>query len=99
VRDSEKQMTSAKDIGAPEAEHASQNRMSPAGIRMVYCALEPETAVAEPLDCAEDAGKIVWTAKFYVREPILIVDLGLPPEVPPSSICRNAWSGARSSAS
>jgi hypothetical protein len=82
VCDPERQLTGAKDVGAPEADNASQNRMSPAGIPMVYCALDPETAVLETVECPKDADRLVWTAEFHVREPTLIVDLGLLPEVP-----------------
>lgn len=80
--DPDKQLTNAKDIGAPDAEDASQNRMSPAGIAMVYCALEPETAVLETLECPKDTDRMVWTGEFHLRDPALIVDLGLLPHVP-----------------
>jgi hypothetical protein len=74
--------TSAKEIGAPPPANASQNRMSPAGISMAYCALEPETAVAETLDCDKQGSCEIWTAEFHPRALTIIVDLGLLPEIP-----------------
>jgi hypothetical protein len=74
--------TNAKEMGAPPPACASDSRMSPAGISMAYCALEPETAAAETLDCDRHAHCVIWTAEFCLRAPALIVDLGLLPEVP-----------------
>jgi hypothetical protein len=74
--------TSAKEIGAPPPANASQNRMSPAGISMAYCALEPETPVAETLDCDKQGSCEIWTAEFHPRALTIIVDLGLLPEIP-----------------
>ena len=82
VCDADKQLASAKDIGAPPAVHASQSRMSPAGIPMVYTALERETALAETLECPERPGRVVWTGEFHVRAHTRIVDLSLAPEIP-----------------
>ncbi len=82
VCDADKQLAGAKDIGAPPAAYASQSRMSPAGIPMVYTALERETALAETLECPEKPGRVVWTGEFHVRAATRIVDLGLAPEIP-----------------
>jgi hypothetical protein len=82
VCDADKQLAGAKDIGAPPAVYASQSRMSPAGIPMVYTALGRETALAETLECPEKPGRVVWTGEFHVRAPTRIVDLGLAPEIP-----------------
>jgi hypothetical protein len=69
VCEPENRLAKAKDIGAPEPHDASQSRMSPAGIPMVYCALDRETAVSETLDCERQADKVVWTGMFRVRAP------------------------------
>jgi HEPN/RES N-terminal domain 1/RES domain len=45
-----KRYTAAKDLGAPPDENASQSRMSPAGISMLYVADNPDTAFAETFD-------------------------------------------------
>ena len=78
----EQHVTGARDIGPPPVAHAMQNRMSPAGISMAYCALDPETAIAETLQCPAGPDRIVWTGRFAVDEPTVIVDLGLLPDIP-----------------
>ena len=70
--------TEPKDLGPPLPEKAKQNRMSPAGITMMYVSDEPQTALAEiRTDCEE-----VSVGCFRVTRPALILDLTNIPPIP-----------------
>jgi hypothetical protein len=68
----------ALDLGPPPPERATQNRMSPAGISMMYASEDPETALRET---ADDAGRFT-VASFLTEREALIVDFARLPEIP-----------------
>ena len=70
--------TSASELGPPPYFSARQNRMSPAGISMMYCAEDRETAIVEtPTSESDDVRTL---AMFATREPLLVLDLvDIPP--------------------
>jgi hypothetical protein len=65
----------AKELGAPPDRFASQSRMSPAGVPMVYAADDLDTALAETLDPRGVAGQIATAGIFRPRRSCRIVDL------------------------
>ena len=70
--------TDPQNLGPPPPEKAKQNRMSPAGIAMLYVSDEPQTALAEiDADCEE-----VSVGCFRVTRPALILDLTNIPPIP-----------------
>lgn len=73
---------SAKDLGAPPPTLASQSRMSPAGIPMLYAADDPQTALDETIDPLRTRAKAATIGVFRTTETCRIVDLGLLPETP-----------------
>ncbi|MGO9762541.1 MAG: HEPN-associated N-terminal domain-containing protein [Solirubrobacteraceae bacterium] len=77
-----KKYSEAKDLGAPPAEEASQSRMSPAGIPMLYAADEPETALAETIDPKRTRTKGATIATFQLTAECRIIDLSRLPPVP-----------------
>lgn len=71
------------DLGAPPVEHAKwSNRMSPAGIPMLYGAFEYETAHAETYDPKRDEGKAISAGSFQPLRPLRILDLANLPPIP-----------------
>jgi hypothetical protein len=75
----------ARDLGPPPPEKAIQNRMSPAGISMMYASEDPETALRETVD---DVGRFTM-ATFLTEREALIVDFARYREFPAS--LRRAW--------
>jgi hypothetical protein len=71
--------TTAKSLGTPPPEKASQSRMSPAGIPMFYGATDLPTAYAETVTEDTEAAK---AATFTVSRAAHIVDLDRLPDVP-----------------
>ena len=71
--------TSAKCLGTPPPEKASQSRMSPAGIPMFYGATDLPTAYAETVTKNTRAAKAVT---FTTSRAARIVDLHRLPDVP-----------------
>jgi hypothetical protein len=74
--------TTAKDLGAPPAESASQSRMSPAGVPMLYAADDRDTAVAEANASSPSPAAAVTVAQFRLTEAMRIVDLSELPPIP-----------------
>jgi hypothetical protein len=73
------QYTTLKDLGPPPKEKTLSNRMSPAGIVMLYGALDKNTAIREIRDVDQSKTHIT-TVAFKVLEPFKVLDLtGLPP--------------------
>jgi hypothetical protein len=77
-----KHYVTARDLGSPPPNAASQSRMSPAGIPMLYTATEPETAIAETLESRRTRRKGMTVATFRPTETMRIVDFSLLPEIP-----------------
>jgi hypothetical protein len=77
-----KRYETAKDLGAPPPDSASQSRMSPAGIPMLYTAADAETAIAETLESRRTARKGMTVATFRPTETMRIVDFSRLPEIP-----------------
>jgi RES domain/HEPN/RES N-terminal domain 1 len=73
---------SAKELGSPPPSAASQSRMSPAGIPMLYTADSAETAIAEIVGARRTLRKGVTVAVFEPTEPMQIVDFSRLPEFP-----------------
>lgn len=69
-----------EDVGAPPARHAKSNRMSPAGISMLYASAEYETAVSETWDGNSDVR--CTKARLATTRDITVVDLTRLPPVP-----------------
>lgn len=82
VRDAGEEVQSAADLGTPPPERASQSRMSPAGISMLYCARDTDTALGETVDTVKDASRVACIATFRLREATSVIDLGRLPPVP-----------------
>lgn len=72
--------TKPQDLGPPPPEKAKQNRMSPAGISMLYVSDEPQTALAE-IEIRADCGE-ASVGCFRVTRPALILDLSNIPPIP-----------------
>ncbi len=68
-------------IGPPPEEKTVSNRMSPAGIVMLYGALDEKTAVREIGD-VDPSRTHVTTVAFKVSEPFKVLDLTEIPPVP-----------------
>jgi HEPN superfamily RES-like protein/RES domain-containing protein len=73
---------SAKDLGAPPPEKASQSRMSPAGIPMLYTADAVDTAIAETVGARQDKPDGLTIATFKPTEALRIVDFSELPSIP-----------------
>jgi hypothetical protein len=71
-------LTEARDLGPPPPNKARQNRMSPAGISMLYVSDSPETALRE---IQATSGEYA-VATFNVTKPVLILDLNGIPAIP-----------------
>ncbi len=82
VCDAGKEPRTASELGAPSPRKARQSRMSPAGVPMLYCAREVETARAETVELVKDRGRVACVATFRLRTPVHVVDLGQLPPVP-----------------
>ena len=77
--DPERPLCTPAQLGPPDANHARQNRMSPAGIPMFYTATDAHTAIAETYD----GNSIHWAiAQFRLARAALIVDLTRLPSRP-----------------
>ena len=70
--------------GSPPARAARANRMSAAGIPMFYGALDSDTAVAETVDPADAAERVVTVGLFELTGPLIVVDFTRLPDRPPS---------------
>ena len=70
--------TEPKDLGPPPYAKAKQNRMSPAGVPMLYLSDEPETAGEEIRACTGEAS----IARFRLARPALVLDLSNVPSIP-----------------
>jgi hypothetical protein len=77
-----KRYETAKDLGAPPPGSASQSRMSPAGIPMLYTAEEIETAIAETVGTRDSRRKGLTIATFKPTETLRIVDFSQLPSIP-----------------
>lgn len=77
-----KRYETAKDLGAPPPASASQSRMSPAGIPMLYTAEEIETAIAETVGARRSRRKGLTIATFKPTETLRIVDFSQLPPIP-----------------
>jgi hypothetical protein len=77
-----KRYKTAKDLGAPPPNSASQSRMSPAGIPMLYTAEEIETALAETVGTRRSRRKGLTIATFKPTETLRIVDFSQLPPIP-----------------
>lgn len=77
-----KRYETAKDLGAPPPASASQSRMSPAGIPMLYTAEEIETAIAETVGARRSRRKGLTIATFKPTEALRIVDFSQLPPIP-----------------
>lgn len=77
-----KRYKTAKDLGAPPPGSASQSRMSPAGIPMLYTAEEIETAIAETVGTRRSLRKGLTVATFNPTETLRIVDFSRLPSIP-----------------
>jgi RES domain/HEPN/RES N-terminal domain 1 len=77
-----KRYETAKDLGAPPPDRASQSRMSPAGIPMLYATTDAATAIAETLESRRTARKGMTLATFRPTETMRIVDFSRLPEIP-----------------
>jgi len=72
----------AEELGAPPPEKASQSRMSPAGIAMLYAADEASTALAETIAYRRADQTSATVATFELRTACRIADLTQLPPVP-----------------
>ena len=78
VHKPEESPTSAAALGPPPYSKARQNRMSPAGISMMYGAHDRQTAIAETPTSEPDDVRTL--AVFATRKPLLVLDLvDIPP--------------------
>ena len=78
---SDKKFTTAKQLGTAPKEHASQSRMSPAGIPMFYGALDETTAFAE-IFVEDETYKTASFGKFKTLRPLRLLDLSNLPAIP-----------------
>lgn len=77
-----KTFSTAGEIGTAPLEYLkSSGRMAPAGIPLFYGAFDDETALVEARSANPD-GNAFSVGHFTLREPLLVVDLSQPPEVP-----------------
>jgi len=71
------------ELGPPPAEHAKQNRLSPAGIVMAYFAEDESTALAETIP---SKGTLPGTAfavgEFQLTKELCVLDFASAPRVP-----------------
>lgn len=73
-------VATATELGAPPERVASQSRMSPAGIPMLYAADELETAIAETPEPEHGESQMSTAGLWRPLRPCRIIDLtGLPP--------------------
>lgn len=84
IHDEGKELSKAKDFGTvPIGEAVYSNRMSPAGIPMLYGAFDSETAYKEIVDDGKDnQGKVVSLATFKTLKKIRVLNLTNLPEIP-----------------
>lgn len=77
-----------EDLGSPPSTKASSNRMSPAGIPMLYAAEDIETAIKETWD--NESPAVASIATFETTQPMRIIDFTRLPEPPSywSNPCR-----------
>ena len=67
-----------EDLGPPPNNKAKQNRMSPAGIAMLYVSNDPHTARAETSTREENS----TVARFRLKRSVMILDLTEIPSIP-----------------
>ncbi len=77
-----KRYATAKDLGAPPPNAASQSRMSPAGIPMLYTADTIDTAIGETVGTRISRRKGLTIATFAPTENLRIVDFSQLPSIP-----------------
>jgi hypothetical protein len=77
-----KRYSTAEDLGAPPPAAASQSRMSPAGIPMLYTADSVETAIAETVGTRKTRRKGLTIATFAPTEDLRIIDFSQLPSIP-----------------
>lgn len=76
-------LSGAARLGAPPLEHArAANRMSPAGIVMLYGAMDQATAAAETVAADPETTEAVTIGRFETLRDLRIVDLVDPPSPP-----------------
>jgi hypothetical protein len=83
VHDPRDPVDRAAHLGSPPARAARANRMSAAGIPMFYGALDSDTAVAETVDPADAAERLVTVGRFELTAPLIVVDFMRLPARPP----------------
>jgi len=81
THDAGKEYTTAAELGTPPRDRASQNRMSPAGIEMLYVATDRDTALSETLT-PNDLGRVASASVFHLRQELRVVDFDGVPEIP-----------------
>jgi len=76
--------TTAAGLGtAPAESHLVENRMSPAGIPMFYCAFDPQVAIDEIWDPANGTSRReLSVGRFVASRPLTIIDFTQLPDVP-----------------
>lgn len=74
--------STAKDLGAPPKEKASQSRMSPAGIAMFYGGADENTAFLETFDSAATTKGVVTFGTFATTRKLNVLDLTQLPQIP-----------------
>jgi len=83
VRAGKEKYNTAKELGPPPHEHASQtNRMSPAGIPMFYGAFDANTSVKETYDPKRGKKKYISIGEFHPIRDLYFLDLGSLPAIP-----------------
>ena len=79
VQEANQKLRSASDLGPPQREFATtSNRMSPAGVVMIYLSEDPATAV---LETADVSGTYV-IGKFTAARELRVLDLSRIPATP-----------------
>jgi hypothetical protein len=72
----------AEALGPPPREFSRSGRMSPAGIRLFYGAMDAETAMAEVWEGSQAGKEVVSIGLFTTVVPIPVVDLARLPDIP-----------------
>jgi len=79
----DKDITELNQISSPPKDNAIYaNRMSPAGISMLYCASDKETAIDEIVDYTDKINNIITTATLNNKKDLLVIDFSKLPTVP-----------------
>lgn len=72
-------LSSIQELGPPPVDKARSNRLSPAGISMMYTSEDEATAIAETLNTASAKSKVT-IATFRLDAPVRVVDFVRLPE-------------------